>query len=169
MLDGKRKRVAALGCIFAVLLTLTYIETGLFISSAPSILGLGGLIAPLIFAHNSLAATVAAFGMFFLAKLVEAMPARFRRREPLKHPRLFSAAFAAFLVFNSLFRVAGANALNVQAIPLCLPIAAIEVYGLYLASLTGLLKCISAKNMAKVCAVFLVGAIMETLLIIQIR
>jgi hypothetical protein len=125
-------------------------------------------MAALIFAHNSLAATAVAAGMSFYTALIDAMPARLRRREVLvkEHARLFSAAFAALIVLNSLFVGGGLSAFNLNIIHLWLPVAAVEACGLYLATLYPLQRRVSAVNMAKVYFIFLVGAFVETTIIL---
>jgi len=62
----------------------------------------------------------------------------------------------------SAVRCGGLYALN--AIHMLLPVAAVEAYGLYLSALAGLRGCVSVKNMAKVYAVFLLGAVVEACL-----
>jgi len=158
-----KKGLAALLCVFLSLLIFARFETEIFVSSV-RLLKADALMATLIFAHNSLAATTVSVGMLFLSCLVEALPERFKRREAsaLKHPRLFSAAFAVLLVLGSLLQFGGLKALDVLPLLMTLPVAAIEVYGLYLAVLCGLRKRVSASNMAKVYTVFLVGAMVET-------
>lgn len=163
----KTARLMMLSCVFLALLLLTYFETEVFVSSAHAILRSGPLMAALIFAHNSLAATCVVAGMYFAVYFAEVMPERFRRRDVslLKHPKIFSFAFAVLLVFGSIVRF---GALNIMGtLHTLLPVATVEVYGLYLATLTGLRRCVSAKNMAKVYAVFLFGAVVETVLILH--
>jgi uncharacterized membrane protein SpoIIM required for sporulation len=126
-------------------------------------------MAALIFAHNSLAATAVAAGMSFYTALIDALPEKFKRREEVlvkERARLFSAAFAVFIVLNSLFVGGGLSAFNFQLIHLWLPVAAVEACGLYLATLYPLQRRVSAVNMAKVYFIFLVGAFVETIIIL---
>lgn len=166
---GKLKLVAS-AFVFASLLLCARFETEVFISHADAVLHSGPWMAALIFAHNSLAATVVAVGMFFLKCFVEALPERFRRRESsiLKHPRLFSAAFAVLLILGSVLSYGGLNVLNLHVIPMLLPIAAIESYGLYLAALFGLHRRVSTWSMLKVYTIFAFGALLETWLILSL-
>lgn len=126
-------------------------------------------MALLIFAHNSLAASVVAVGMLLHTHVTEALPERFNRHDVvLRHPKLFSAVFSALLILGSVCSYGGLGSLNVSLIPLLLPVAVVESYGLFIASLTGLEKRVSARNMAKVYAVFAIGAVLETCLILFI-
>jgi hypothetical protein len=74
--------------------------------------------------------------------------------------------FAVFIVLNSLFVGGGLSAFNLQLIRLWLPVAAVEALGLYLATLYPLQRKITAANMAKVYTTFLIGAALETALIL---
>jgi hypothetical protein len=162
------RKVVAYGLATAAFLALVRFETDVFTSNAFTILRSGPWMAALIFAHNSLAATAVAAGMSFYTALIDALPARLRRREVLvkEHARLFSAAFAALIVLNSLFVGGGLSAFNLNIIHLWLPVAAVEACGLYLATLYPLQRRVSAVNMAKVYFIFLVGAFVETTIIL---
>jgi hypothetical protein len=162
------KKAFALGLATAAFLALVRFETDVFTSNASAIIRSGPWMAALIFAHNSLAATAVAAGMSFYVALIDALPARLRRREVLvkEHARLFSAVFAALIVLNSLFVEGGLSAFNFQLIHLWLPVAAVEAFGLYLATLYPLQRKITAANMAKVYTTFLIGATLETALIL---
>ena len=162
------RKVVAYGLATAAFLALVRFETDVFTSNAFTILRSGPWMTALIFAHNSLAATAVAAGMSFYTALIDAMPARLRRREVLvkEHARLFSAAFAVLIVLNSLFVGGGLSAFNLNIIHLWLPVAAVEACGLYLATLYPLQRRVSAVNMAKVYFIFLVGAFVETTIIL---
>jgi len=161
------RKVLALGLATATLLACVRFETEVFTSNAFAVLRSGPWMAALIFAHNSLAATAVTAGMSFYTAVVEALPERFRNRDVFigKRAGLFSAAFATLIVFNSLLIGAGTAALNLQLIPLWLPVAIIEAYGMYLATLYPLQRRAFASNMAKVYFVFLIGALVETAII----
>jgi uncharacterized membrane protein SpoIIM required for sporulation len=162
------RKVVAYGLATAAFLALVRFETDVFTSNASAVLRSGPWMATLIFAHNSLAATAVAAGMSFCTALIDALPEKFKRREVLvkEHARLFSAAFAVFIVLNSLFVGGGLSAFNFQLIHLWLPVAAVEACGLYLATLYPLQRRVSAVNMAKVYFIFLVGAFVETIIIL---
>ena len=162
------RKVVAYGLATAAFLALVRFETDVFTSNAFTILRSGPWMAALIFAHNSLAATAVAAGMSFCTALIDALPARLRRKEVLvkEHARLFSAVFAALVVLNSLFVGGGLSAFNLNIIHLLLPVAAIEAFGLYLATLYPLQRKITAAHMAKVYTTFLIGATLETALIL---
>jgi len=55
---------------------------------------------------------------------------------------------------------------QLELIHLWLPVAAVEAYGLYLATLYPLRRRVSTVNMAKVYFIFLVGAFVETTIIL---
>jgi hypothetical protein len=162
------RKVVAYGLATAAFLALVRFETDVFTSNASAVLRSGPWMAALIFAHNSLAATAVAAGMSFCTALIDALPEKFKRREVLvkEHARLFSAAFAVFIVLNSLFVGGGLSAFNFQVIHLWLPVATVEACGLYLATLYPLQRRVSAVNMAKVYFIFLVGAFVETIIIL---
>ena len=162
------RKVVVYGLATAAFLALVRFETDVFTSNAFTILRSGPWMAALIFAHNSLAATAVAAGMSFYKALIDALPEKFRRREIMvkEHARLFSAVFAVLIVLNSLFVGGGLAVLNSQLIHLWLPVAAVEAYGLYLATLYPLQRRVSAVNMAKVYFFFLVGAFVETAVIL---
>ena len=160
------RNAVLLGLALAALIILVRFESGALFSSAPMVLCSGPLAAAaLIFAHNSLAATVVLVGMGFYAALTDILPEKLVRRERLirERARPFSAALAALILLNSLR--AGLFAITLNVLPLLLPIAALEGYGLYLAALFPLKGRITAANLVKVYAVFLVGAILEAALI----
>ena len=162
------KRVIVLGVILAALIILARLEGSALHASAPIILNSSPLAtAALIFAHNSLAATVVAAGMSFYAALMDSLPERLRRGEALVRRRAepISAALALLIVLNSLRSAGGLSALSLEAASFLLPVAAVETYGLYLAALFPLKGRATAANLAKVYAVFLVGAILEAALI----
>ena len=125
------RKVVAYGMATAAFLSLVRFETNVFISNAFTILQSGPWMAALIFAHNLLAATAVAVGMSFCTTLIDALPEKFKRREVLveKHARLFSAAFAALIVLNSLFVGGGFMAFNLNIIHLWLPVATVEACG----------------------------------------
>ena len=162
------RKVVAYGLATAAFLALVRFETDVFTSNAFVIIRSGPWMAALIFAHNSLAATAVAAGMSFYVTLIDAMLEKFRRREVLvkEHARLFSASFAALIILNSLFVGGGLSAFNLNVIHLWLPVAAVEACGLYLATLYPLQRRVSAVNMAKVYFIFLVGAFVETTIIL---
>ena len=162
------RKVYAYGLATALLLALTRFETNMFVSGSFSVLRLGSWMAALIFAHNSLAATAVTVSICFYMALVEALPERFRKKEVLvvKHAKIFSVALAVFLVFNSVFM--GVGMVAFQFIHLWLPVAVVEVCGLYLATFYPLQKRVSLTNMVKVYAVFLVGALVETAVILYV-
>ena len=160
--------LASSACVFITLLLCARFETNVFTLHVDAVLSSGPWMAVLIFAHNSLAATVVTTGMLFLVNFMDTLPERFKRRDSplLRRPRLFSAAFSALLVVGSALSYGGLNALNASSVFMLLPVAAVEAYGLYLASLAGLRRCVLARNMAKVYAVFAFGATLETFLIL---
>jgi len=161
------KKAFALWLATAAFLALVRFETDVFTSNASAVLRSGPWMAALIFAHNSLAATAVAAGMSFYTALIDALKSSSEGRFCQgARARLFSAAFAALIVLNSLFVEVGLSAFNFQLIHLWLPVAAVEALGLYLATLYPLQRRIKAANMAKVYATFLVGAALETALIL---
>jgi len=162
------RNVAWLGLALAAPIILAHFESNALFSSAPAVLCSGpSATAALIFAHNSVAASVVTVGMSFYAALVDALPEKFRRREGLivKHVKPFSPALAILIVLNSLRAAGGLFAISLNVAPLLLPVAAVEAYGLYLAALYPLQRRLTAANMAKAYALFLVGAILEAALI----
>ena len=159
-------RLVLLGVAFLALITFTYFETRAFIASAFWIIQTGAMMALFIFAHNSLAATALLVGMWFVATSSEVIPARYRGRDDilLKHPRALATFFSVFLVLQS--SVVWGVPFDVRAIAYCLPVASMEVYGVYLAVLTGLRGCTSLRGVASVYSVFMVGAAVETAIIL---
>ncbi len=165
---GKRLRAFMLGIAFAALLVCAHFESKAFISNAEAVLRSGLWMALLIFAHNSLAATTATAGMCFYVFLAEAVP-RLRDKGYFliqRNAKLFSAAFTILIIFNSLLLGGGLQVFNVQLVHFWIPVAAVEACGMYLAILYPLTGRLSALNMAKVYSVFLIGAILETCMIL---
>jgi hypothetical protein len=158
-------RVAVLGLVFSALLSLVHFESRVFMPLADWVVHARAVMVVLIFTHNSLAATAIVVGMLFASTFVEALPVKYRRGNgvAVARPKVFSAVFAVLLVLRSLLVWGGS--LNANALLHCVPVAALEACGLYLATLMGLRSSVSMKNMATLYALFLAGAIMETLII----
>jgi hypothetical protein len=152
-----------LGLSFLSLLAFVNVENGVVIASARSILGDRLLAAVVIFAHNSLAASTIMVGMSFYANLV-ALGVFAKRRHAnavLKHLTVFSAVLAPLVVFTSVFHWMNPAQICLEAMLKCVPVAAIESYGIYLAANTALRRSVTAKSLACVYAVFLIGAVVE--------
>ncbi|MEM2189385.1 MAG: hypothetical protein QXG35_08675 [Nitrososphaerota archaeon] len=143
-------------------LTFAYFETKALIGAGPFVLWFRGLIAIIIFAHNSLVASVVALGMLFLKELNEVLPKKLRRTDLLKHPRALSLFFSVMLILSSALHFSGGLD---GAIRYVLPVAAIEAYAIYSAALAGLLK--RPKNMLKSFVALLMGALIETSMILS--
>ena len=161
------KKAAALGVALAALIILAHFEVSVLHASAPIILNSGPLItAALIFANNSLAATVVATGMSFYAALMDSLPERLRRGEALvrRYAEPISAALALLIILNSLRSAGDLSALSLEAASFLLPVAAVEACGLYLAALFPLERRLTTANLARVYAVFLAGAFLEAAL-----
>jgi len=151
-------KVPASGAATVLIVICVYFETA-FLSSTTLILH-SGLMCPLIFIHNLLSALLIAIGTYFCASFI----ARRERREDYVpgHVSMFSAIFAVVAVLEDVVRSVGLDFLRADVLFLWIPVAAIEACGIYFAMLMGLRRQINAWNLLKVCAIFLVGAVLET-------
>jgi hypothetical protein len=104
--------------------------------------------------------------MLFLYTFIEVLPAKYKKRDNVAagHPKAFSAFLAFILVLRSI--LAWTGSFNVNVVPYCVPVVALEACGLYFTALVGLREAASVRAMAAMYAAFLAGAVVETLTIV---
>lgn len=160
---SRATKPAALLCTFIVFVLCTRFEATLL--STIMTLNADVLMALLIFAHNSFITTTIFIGMLFVRSVVDAYSGGLRYDHLIfKYPRAIAAAFTFLCVLRNAFQL-GWMSFSLAPLLLTLPVAAIEAYGIYLATLLGLRGQASARGLAKVYAVFFIGAIVETIIV----
>jgi hypothetical protein len=159
-------KVAASGIATLLVMMIVHLETMFLSSSTFAVLRSGLLMCPTIFAHNFLSALLVAVAMYFCASYTLYMLGRsgahVRRSYILSHAGWFSAVFAVVSVLEDVVRSSGLEFLSADIFPFWASVAAIEACGIYFAMLMGLRRQINAWNLLRVCAIFMVGAVLET-------
>jgi len=167
-LNGERTHTVLLGLAFLIFLMLSYVENTIFFQNLKEVLQNQLLAVIMLFVHNVLVISLILLGMTFYVNLVIS---NFFKKEKyanivIEHPRKFALVFTLIVVFLSILRGSSLlGGVNVEALPLVLllsaPVGIIEGYCIYLTIKKTLSRTMSLKDLAYICGMFFIAAMIE--------